>query len=46
MVLNRKELENVVGGGRGFAASVIIGGILTILTGFLDGYFRPLKCNK
>ena len=45
MVLNRKELENIVGGGRGFAVSVIIGGILTILTGFLDGQIK-LKWQK
>jgi hypothetical protein len=42
--LENKELENIRGGGFGFLIG--IGAFITFLIGVIDGYVRPLKCNK
>lgn len=41
--LNKKELENVVGGGAGTVLIIIAG--VVFLIGVIDGYIRPLGCN-
>ena len=46
MVLNNEQLREIIGGGNKFAIGVVVSSIITLLAGFLDGYFRPLKCNK
>lgn len=44
MVLSNEYLMNVSGGGVG--KWIIIGGVVTFLVGVVDGFLRPLKCNK
>lgn len=46
MVLQEKELLTVTGGGLKYGIAAIVGGILTFLAGVIDGYLRPLPCNK
>lgn len=47
MVLNNDTLENIIAGGvNKFTWGILISGLVTLLTGMIDGYFRPLKCNK
>lgn len=43
--LKENDLKSVQGGFGGWAAVGIIGGII-FLIGVIDGYIRPLKCNK
>lgn len=45
MELSKKELDLIQGGGI-FSKLLIIGGIITFIVGIIDGYARPLKCNK
>lgn len=42
--LATRELREVRGGGIG--AYILIGGIIIFVIGIIDGYIRPLKCNK
>lgn len=45
--LNEKELKETCGGG--FLTKSVVYGILAgaaFLIGVIDGYFRPLACNK
>jgi hypothetical protein len=44
ILLKDKELDNIHGGGFGFFAA--LAGIVTFVIGVIDGYVRPLKCNK
>ncbi len=47
MVLKNSDLINIIGGGTSkFTWGILIGGLVTLITGMIDGYFRPLKCNK
>lgn len=47
MVLKKDNLINIIGGGANrFTWGILIGGLVTMITGMIDGYFRPLKCNK
>ncbi len=46
MVLNKDELINITGSGFKAGFLVIIGGIITLIIGAIDGYLRPLQCNK
>ena len=47
MVLKKDNLINIIGGGANrFTWGILIGGLVTLITGMIDGYFRPLKCNK
>ena len=44
MILEEKELEQIVGGGyKLLAALTAVGGFLA---GGLDGFLRPLKCHS
>lgn len=42
--LEENELRDIYGGGFGFL--IAIGAFVTFLIGVIDGYVRPLKCNK
>lgn len=44
-MLSDKELKNINGGAINWTSGIIIGSILTLIAGIIDGYFRPLKCN-
>ena len=47
MDLNNNELNSIVGGKASrYGLAVLLGGLITLITGMIDGYFRPLKCNK
>lgn len=47
MVLKNDDLINIIGGGANkFTWGILISGLITLITGMIDGYFRPLKCNK
>lgn len=41
--LNKKELENINGGGLGLG--LLIGAGVVFLIGVVDGYVRPLSCH-
>jgi len=49
MILSNNELKNITGGGQinAYVLSILaaVGGAVTFLIGFVDGFFRPLKCN-
>ena len=45
MELNNQELTYIVGGAKKISFGIIVGGIITIIVGIIDGYLRPLKCN-
>jgi hypothetical protein len=44
ILLKDEELINIHGGGFGFF--VAIASLITFAIGVIDGYVRPLKCNK
>lgn len=44
ILLNELELRNINGGGFGFF--VALAGLITFAIGVIDGYVRPLKCNR
>ena len=47
MVLNKNELECVVGGGSSgkIGIGIILAALGSFIVGIIDGYLRPLKCN-
>ncbi len=46
MELTNKELNNVVGGISIAGKFMIIGGIISFIIGIIDGFTRPIKCNR
>lgn len=46
MEISKKELQSINGGSISFGAYIIGGGVITFLIGIVDGFLRPLKCNK
>lgn len=46
MALNKEELVNITGGGAKYGIWAAIGGVITLIIGIIDGYLRPLSCNK
>lgn len=44
--LNSNDLKNIEGGVVSPWAIIGIGAGIVFLIGVLDGFFRPLKCNK
>lgn len=49
MVLSNEELNEIVGGGVAkwvIALGVALAHLGLICVGFVDGYLRPLSCNK
>ncbi len=45
-MMSDNELKTVCGGAVNWVLCGTIGGIITFLSGFLDGLFRPIACNK
>lgn len=45
-LLEKNELLSITGGGLSLGVISLIGAGITFLIGVLDGYLRPLKCNK
>ncbi|NLL01835.1 MAG: class IIb bacteriocin, lactobin A/cerein 7B family [Mollicutes bacterium] len=45
-MLTDTELLNIKGGAVSWGLVALVGGLLTILAGIVDGYLRPLSCNK
>ena len=45
-ILKTNELMNVNGGAFNLGIAVTIVGVLVSLVGLIDGFLRPLKCNK
>lgn len=46
MELSSQELYEITGGAKKVSFGLLIGGIITIIIGIIDGYMRPLKCNS
>ena len=46
MELSKIELANIYGGGFKYGIAIAIGAAITFIIGVIDGYLRPLKCNK
>ena len=44
--LNDNELLNIEGGAWSLGAVLAVGGFVTFIIGVIDGYVRPLRCNK
>lgn len=45
-MMTEKELKVIEGGAVNWFLAGTIGGIIVFLSGFVDGLFRPLSCNK
>ena len=45
-ILNDKELKEVRGGFKAKALWIGIASFITFIIGAVDGYMRPLSCNK
>ena len=45
MILEKKELMAISGGGISAGIWALIGAGIVFLIGVIDGYVRPLKCN-
>lgn len=45
MQLTNKQLYNISGGSI-LSKSLVFGGIITFIIGVIDGFLRPLKCNR
>jgi len=41
-----KELQMISGGANKWLTLGIIGGLIAFFSGFLDGFVRPIACNK
>lgn len=46
MKLTKNELLEVTGGSVNWTAISVIGTIVSFIAGIVDGYLRPIKCNK
>lgn len=44
-ILIREELLQIKGGGW-LLITGIVGGVVTFIIGIVDGFLRPLSCNK
>ena len=45
MVLNNKQLKEISGGEFNLGLALLIGSAITFITGIVDGFLRPIKCN-
>jgi len=45
-MITDKELKSIYGGGFSWTTLGGLGGIIAFLSGFIDGLFRPLSCNR
>lgn len=46
MALQDEELIELTGGAIKYGLLTVIGGVITFIIGIIDGYLRPLACNK
>ncbi len=46
MELTTEQLMEISGGGINMGVYLAIGGLITFIIGVIDGYLRPLSCNK
>ena len=46
LLVTVNELNEIIGGAKKTSFALLIGGIITVIIGIIDGYLRPLKCNK
>lgn len=46
MALQDEELMSLTGGAIKYGLWTVIGGVITFIIGIIDGYLRPLSCNK
>jgi len=46
MELSKNELITINGGKANYALYIAIASAVTFLIGVVDGFFRPLKCNR
>ena len=46
MVISTEEQMNTYGGAIKYAVFGIIGALISFVAGIIDGYMRPLKCNR
>ena len=44
--LNKEELKEINGGFTTLYKIIFVGGIITFIIGLIDGFTRPLKCNR
>jgi lactobin A/cerein 7B family class IIb bacteriocin len=44
-MLSDKDLSNINGGAIKWTLGLMIGSLVTLIAGIIDGYLRPLKCN-
>ena len=45
-MLDSSKLKEIYGGSIKWSVALILGSIFTLIAGILDGYKRPLPCNK
>lgn len=45
MELTKEELNSISGGMAIRTRMLLIGGFITFISGIIDGFLRPLKCN-
>lgn len=45
-MLENSKLKEINGGAIKWSIALILGSIFTLIAGILDGYKRPLPCNK
>lgn len=45
MELGKEELLKITGGGIDWSVAALIGSAITFITGIIDGFLRPIKCN-
>jgi len=45
-MLTNNEMINIDGGRINWGLVSIISGAVALVVGIIDGFFRPLKCNK
>ena len=43
--LNDVEMKKIIGGGMSLFGILGISSLVTFLSGIIDGFVRPLKCN-
>lgn len=45
MILDKTELLEIKGGAVKWTVVAIVGSAITFITGVIDGFLRPIKCN-
>lgn len=46
MEINDEQLSCITAGGIKYGVLAAIGGVITFIIGVIEGYLRPLSCNK